>query len=115
MSAELFNTITIGHTRAPMLLHAHRVELQRELSEAIQACEAVSSDALDAEQAKEAFRGLAQDGDASWARSEIREAYDVDLGHYRDIETLMDHVNSMAWAFWRLHRAERRAYGKEGA
>lgn len=114
MSAELFDTLAIGNPRGATLLHAHRAELQRELSAAIEACDSVSQEAFDATRCKDAFRGLAQDGDASWARSEIRESHDADLGHYRELETLLDHINSMAWAFWRLHRAERRAYGKEG-
>ena len=115
MSAELFDPITCGNPRGPTLLHSHRVELQRELSAAIATCDAIEGVALDYETATNAFRHLAEDGDTSWTRAKIREAYDPDLGHYRELEALLDHVNSMAWAFWRLHRAERRACGKEGS
>lgn len=111
-AAELFETIEVGNTRAPVLLHAMREELQRELSAAVKACGEVPEMYLDAERAAAAFHGLAEDGDDSWARDEIRECFDMAAGFAVHFDRLLDHVNTLGWAYWRLHRAERRAYGK---
>lgn len=100
-------------TRVP--LFAMREELQRELSAAIQAVDEVPEYYLDHDAAKTTFRFLAEDGDEAAARNEIREAFDVAAGFAAHFDKIMDHINTLGWAYWRLHRAERRAYGKEGA
>lgn len=96
-----------------MLLHGMREEVQRELSAAVKACDEVPEYYLDQERAKAAFHGLAEDGDDSWTRDEIRECFDMAAGFSKYFDRIMDHANTLGWAYWRLHRAERRAYGKE--
>lgn len=116
MSAlELFDPITVGNPRGPMLLHGQREELARELSAAVKACEEVPDFYLDQERAKSAFKSLAEDGDESWTRDELRASFDMNAGFAKHFDRIMDHVNTLGWAYWRLYRAERRAYGKEGA
>lgn len=112
--SEFWRPIPCGNTRAPMLLHGMREEVQRELSAAVKACDEVPDFYLDQERAKAAFHGLAEDGDDSWARDELRECFDMAAGFAKHFDRIMDHVNTLGWAFWRLHRAERRAYGKGG-
>jgi hypothetical protein len=113
----LFNesTITCGNPHGPMLLHGMREELVRELGEACKAVDQVPEIYVDAERAKAAFRGLAEDGDDKWTRDEIRECFDMIAGFGRHMDRLLDHVNTLGWAFWRLYRAERRAYRKGDA
>ena len=112
---DFFASIPCGNTRAPMLLHGMREELQRELSAAVKACDEVPDFYLDQGRAKDAFHGLAEDGDDSWTRDELRECFDMAAGFAKHFDRIMDHVNMLGWAYWRLHRAERRAYGKGGA
>jgi hypothetical protein len=114
MIAELIDTTTIERPAGASLLHPMREELQRELSAAIRACEEVPCHMIDSEGAQVAFQRLARDGDAEDARVAIRFTFDDANGYGQHLDRLLDHVNAMAWAFWRLHRAERRAYGKEG-
>jgi hypothetical protein len=38
----------------------------------------------------------------------------MSAGFARHFDRLLDHINTMSWAYWRLHRAERRAYQKGG-
>ncbi len=113
--AEFWDPAEVDSPQGPRLLHGMREELQRELSAAVKACEEVPDFYLDQERAKEAFHALAEDGDESWVRAEIREAFEMEAGFAQHFDRLMEHVNTLGWAFWRLHRAERRAYGrKEG-
>jgi hypothetical protein len=112
---DFFASIPCGNPRGPMLLHGMREEVQRELSAAVKACDEVPGYYLDQERAKAAFHGLAEDGDDSWTRDELRECFDMAAGFAKHFDRIMDHVNTLSWAYWRLHRAERRAYGKEGA
>lgn len=99
---------------ATVPLSAHREELHRGLSAAVKACEAVPDCYLDVDRAQDLFRALAVDGDTSWARKEIIAAFSMNPGFTAHFDVMNDHVNTMGWAYWRLHRAERRAYGKEG-
>jgi hypothetical protein len=107
----LFDLPPTGATRLP--LAACREELHRELCEALKACDEVPEYYLDRDRAKDAFHGLASDGDDSWTRDELRECFDMAAGFARHFDRIMDHVNTLGWAYWRLYRAERRAYGKE--
>lgn len=111
MIAELFEMPVIEESRAP--LHAMREEVQRELSAAIREAGLVPDCYLDVERAQEMFRGLADDGDTSWARHEIIQAFEMSAGFAAHFDRMNDAINALSWAYWRLHRAERRAYGKE--
>jgi hypothetical protein len=115
MTTQLFDFITVGDPRGPMLLAPMREEMARELAAARQAVDDVPEYYLDQDAAKDAFLGLYQDGDDSAARDKIREAFDMSAGFAKHFDKLLDHINTMSWAYWRLHRAERRAYGKEVA
>jgi hypothetical protein len=114
MSTELFDPITIGDPSSPSLLAPMRQELQRELSAAIRAVDEVPEWFLDADAARELFRELCDDGDADAARDQLRDAFEMSAGFARHFDRLLDHINTMSWAYWRLHRAERRAYQKGG-
>jgi hypothetical protein len=116
MNVALFEfAIRCGEPRGPMLLHAMRQELCRELSEAVKACDAVPDWYLDRDRAVGIFRALAEDGDTAGARLELCECFETEWGFGKHLDSLREHVNTLSWAYWRLHRAERRAYGKEGA
>jgi hypothetical protein len=109
------STITCGNPNGPILLHGMREELARELGEACKAAGQVPECYLDAERATAAFRGLAEDGDDAWTRNEIRDSFDMEPGFGKHMDRLLDYVNTLGWAYWRLYRAERRAYGKGDA
>jgi hypothetical protein len=113
MIMELFDTIQVGDPRGPLLLGPMREELIRELGEAVKACDQVPEYFLDADRAKAMFRALCEDGDESCARQELRKCFDMGAGFARHFDKLNDHLNTLAWAWWRLHRAESRAYGKD--
>jgi len=108
---ELFDIPLMDQSRAP--LHAMREELQRELSASVREAALVPEHYLDVERAQEMFRALADDGDTSWARQEILEAFEMSGGFAAHFDRMNDCINNIAWAYWRLHRAERRAYGKD--
>lgn len=112
MIAMLFPSESIT-SESPSLLHPMRVELARELSEAVRACDEVPEHYLDTERAQDASHQLAKDGDDAWTRNEIRDSFEMEYGCGSHFDRLLDHVNTLSWAYWRLHRAERRAYGKE--
>ncbi|MFZ9938462.1 MAG: hypothetical protein ACO3JG_15600, partial [Luteolibacter sp.] len=92
-----------------------RQELQQELNAALEAVDEVPAHYLDRETARDLFRALAADGDDDWARAELLLELEPSPGSGVHFDRLMDHINKLGWAYWRLHRAERRAYGKEGA
>jgi len=110
--AELIDTTTLERPAGASLLHPMREELQRELSAAIRASEEVPCHMIDTEGTQVAFQRLARDGDAEHARVAIRFAFDDACDYAQHLDRLLDHINTMAWAFWRLSRAERRAYRK---
>jgi len=114
MKYDLFERIIqVGNPRKPMLLGPMREELIRQLGEAVRACDEVPEYYLDQERAKEVFREVCEDGDEPWARQELRECFEMESGVGCHFDKLNDHLNTIAWAYWRLHRAERRAYGKD--
>jgi hypothetical protein len=115
MIAELFDPAVMGEMRGPSLLNPMREELQREISVAVKLCDEVPEKYLDKERALEAFRALAEEGDAEWARDEIRYCFEMTPGFGKWFDRLLDSVNTIGWAYWRLRRAELRAYGKEPA
>jgi hypothetical protein len=104
----LFNLPPAGDDRAPV--SAHRAELDRALSDALRAVNHASPRLIDSYRAEEIFRELASDGDTTWSRCEMREAIELDkFGGGRLLDEMLDHINCIGLAFWRLHRAERRA------
>lgn len=113
MIAELFELPPCDAMLLP--LSGCREELHRELCSALRACDEVPAWFLDNDRAKKMFRALADDGDTSWARAEMIEAFEMSAGFAKHFDRMTDHINTIGWAYWRLHRAERRAYGKEGA
>ena len=108
----LFDVIAVGDVRGPVLLNWQRAEMERELCAALETCDAVPECYLDVERAKSALRVLAADGDESWARGEVKASLQMEGGCGVYFDRLMDHVNCLALAFWRLSRAERREMGK---
>jgi hypothetical protein len=114
MIAELWDPAAIAGPATPSLLAPMRQELLRELTAAIRAVDEVPEWFLDADAARELFRELHEDGDADAARDQLRNAFEMSAGFARHFDRLLDHINTIAWAYWRLHRAERRAYQKGG-
>ena len=81
----------------------------------LEAVDEVPAHYLDRETARDLFRALAADGDDDCARAELLLEFEPSPGSGAHFDRLMDHINTLGRAYWRLHRAERRAYGKEGA
>jgi hypothetical protein len=112
MTATLFEMPTAGFSGAPVA--AYRAELERATQEAIRACvtcETCSPRMIDRERAVDMMRGLAGDGETSWARSELLECIDLDYpGAGAVMDELRDHLNCVGLAYWRLYRAERRRF-----
>jgi hypothetical protein len=104
----LFNLPPAHEDRAPV--SAHRAELDRALSDALRAVNHASRGLIDSDRAEEVFRRLASDGDTTWSRWEMQAR--IEVGNYgggRLLDEMLDHINCIGIAFWRLHRAERRA------
>ena len=104
----LFNLPPAGDDRAPV--SAHRAELDRTLSDALRAVAHASPQLIDSYRADRVFRELASDGDTTWSRCEMQAH--IELGNYGGgllLDEMLDHINCIGIAFWRLHRAERRA------
>lgn len=113
MTTELFKPEEL-ETPAATPLSAMREELQRQLTEAIHACEEIPENVLDYSEAKHAFHYLAESGDAAWCRKMIAKALGTSdsIGPFYD--RLDDYIQTLGIAFWRLRRAELRAFGTKG-
>ncbi len=106
------NLLEIPESSTGDLLAPLREELEHHLATAIAEAKKLPEYVIEHDEAERIFRGVAEHGDHRRAECRLNAVYDFSGGFSDEWDRLISHLETIGWAYWRLHRAEAKAFAE---